>query len=124
MRLSLLLLALLTQRAAARPLSDSPSTDPFTAEVTERVELTVTRGGVELGAITLGLFGGVVPKTVHNFHGLCSATSESGSFDGSPFHRVIKAFMIQAGSGPRGSVYGASFPDEARGAAWRRCFPR
>jgi len=108
----LLLLTLLTQHASARPLSETPSTDPFAAEVTERAELVVTRGGVELGAITIGLFGSVVPKTVHNFHGLCSATSESGSYDGSPFHRVIKSFMIQTGSGPRGSVYGASFPDE------------
>ena len=76
------------------------------------------------GTITLGLFGEVVPRTAANFVGLCSGyTPESGgptqSYKGSPFHRVIKGFMIQSGDVVSGngfggtSIYGRTFDDES-----------
>ena len=45
------------------------------------------------GEIKLELFKSDAPKTVENFIKL----SESGFYDGTKFHRVIKGFMIQAG---------------------------
>ena len=53
-----------------------------------KVQLTTT-----LGSITIQLNSDKAPKTVENF----LAYVESGHYDGSIFHRVIKDFMVQGG---------------------------
>merc|ERR1711971_723775 len=85
-------------------------------------------GGKEAGRIEMGLYGGVVPKTVENFRALTTgekgkikAGSNAGtdlSYKGSIFHRIIPEFMIQGGdftdfNGRGGeSIYGQKFEDE------------
>lgn len=69
-----------------------------------------------LGTIELELFADQVPETAKNFLEL----SKQGKYDGVPFHRVIKNFMIQGGdftnkNGTGGESYlgaGKSLPDE------------
>ncbi|KAH7080282.1 peptidyl-prolyl cis-trans isomeras-like protein-like 3 [Paraphoma chrysanthemicola] len=46
------------------------------------------------GDIKLEIFCETVPKTAENFLALCA----SGFYNGSPFHRLIPNFMVQAGS--------------------------
>lgn len=68
------------------------------------------------GDIKLELFCQACPKTTYNFLALCA----SGGYDGSPFHRSIANFMVQAGSPASGStkesnsVYGEMFEDEIK----------
>ena len=72
-----------------------------------------------IGRIVLELRTDVAPKTCENFRVLC--TGERGKelcYAGSPFHRIMKGFMIQGGditmhNGRGGrSIYGQSFEDE------------
>lgn len=66
------------------------------------------------GKIIIRLFDDVVPKTCENFRVLC----QTKKYYNSPFHRIIKDFMIQGGDFTQGngkggmSIYGSKFPDE------------
>jgi len=65
------------------------------------------------GAFEIEFFAKEQPKAVENFRLL----AEHGNYDGLPFHRIIKRFMIQGGD-PKGdgtggeSAWGGDFPDE------------
>ena len=50
-----------------------------------------------LGRITIGLYGGVVPRTVENFVKLVSAPAGEGSYVGTVFHRVNPGRFVLAG---------------------------
>lgn len=66
------------------------------------------------GKIVIELYTDVVPKTCLNFIELC----RTKRYMNSPFHRVIKDFMIQGGDFINGngtgsySIYGSNFKDE------------
>jgi cyclophilin family peptidyl-prolyl cis-trans isomerase len=64
----------------------------------------------DAGVIEIALWPDLAPQTVGNFVGL----AESGFYDGTVFHRVIRGFMIQGGC-PRGDGRGTpgyQFEDE------------
>eukprot|EP00761_Pharyngomonas_kirbyi_P007756 gb/GECH01007766.1/.p1 GENE.gb/GECH01007766.1/~~gb/GECH01007766.1/.p1 ORF type:complete len:165 (+),score=30.25 gb/GECH01007766.1/:1-495(+) len=66
-----------------------------------------------VGDIKVELFCAAVPNACHNFLALCA----SGYYNGTPFHRNIRGFMVQGGD-PTGtgrggeSIWGGPFDDE------------
>jgi len=90
-----------------------------------RTFFDVTVGGRPEGRIVFELYASDVPKTAENFRALCTGEKGVGAstgkplhYKGTPFHRVIKRFMVQSGdfsnhNGTGGeSIYGAKFEDE------------
>ncbi len=67
----------------------------------------------DYGSIFVRFFGTEAPKAVENF----TTHAKNGYYDGVPFHRILKDFMIQGGD-PTGtgrggeSIWGESFEDE------------
>jgi peptidyl-prolyl isomerase G (cyclophilin G) len=80
---------------------------------------------VDCGRIVFKLFTDKCPKTCENFRCLCTGEKGNGRksgkplhYKGSPFHRIVKNFIIQGGditdgNGKGGdSIYDGAFPDE------------
>lgn len=81
------------------------------------VYMDIGVNGEHSGRIVIKLFSNVVPKTCNNFRTLCN-NNKKLSYKNSPFHRIIKDFMLQGGdftneNGTGGmSIYGNKFEDE------------
>ncbi|XP_054283599.1 uncharacterized protein LOC129000662 [Macrosteles quadrilineatus] len=88
-------------------------------KVTDLVYFDVSIGGQVEGRIVIALFGEVVPKTVKNFKALASDGVKGRKYgNNTPFHRVIRNFMVQGGDVVSGdglgivSIFGKHFKDE------------
>ena len=92
--------------------------------VTHEVTFRISIGNQIVGDIIIGLFGEIVPYTVRNFYVLANRQN-SNRYDsrtlgylGSPFHRIIRNFMIQGGDFTNGdgtggnSIWNRDFKDE------------
>jgi peptidyl-prolyl cis-trans isomerase B (cyclophilin B) len=71
----------------------APTPEPFTTETAD--ELSKYRAVIEtsLGNMTAQFYPDRAPNTVRNF----LRQAQSGVFDGTAFHRVVKGFVIQGG---------------------------
>ena len=83
----------------------------------DQVFMIISINGKPLGKIIFKLFEDIVPITCRNFK-ILSMNTNNLSYKGSPFHRIIKDFMIQGGDftnedGTGGiSIFGENFKDE------------
>ncbi|MES1915294.1 MAG: hypothetical protein MHM6MM_007265 [Cercozoa sp. M6MM] len=102
------------------------------AKLSERYELAhpdnpvvfidISIGGQQCGRVLIELFKHKTPKTAENFRQFCTGEfQEHGralGYKDTPFHRVIKDFMVQGGDFVSGdgrgckSIYGDKFDDE------------
>ena len=81
----------------------------------------ISIGGVNSGRIKMELFADIAPKTAENFRQFCTGEHKRSQrpvgYKNCPFHRIMKAFMIQGGDfvnsdgTGRLSIYGDSFAD-------------
>jgi peptidylprolyl isomerase len=73
---------------------------PFDQSIDEskRYSATLT---TNKGAFDVELFADLAPKTVNNF----VALAREGYYDGTPFHRIVKGFVVQGGD-PTGTGAG------------------
>jgi cyclophilin family peptidyl-prolyl cis-trans isomerase len=71
-----------------------PEPVPFAAETPEQLGRHTVVLETTLGNITIGFDAQKAPEHVRNFLRLAQA----GVFDGTPFHRVVRGFVVQAGS--------------------------
>jgi hypothetical protein len=100
------------------PVKEEVTVDEEPEVVRRRVYLDVGKENFlkdpYLGRIVIELFDDIVPKTTNNFFQLC----RDKKYKNTPFHRVIKDFMIQSGDYEYGSgiggqsIYGRTFEDE------------
>ena len=89
--------------------------DPKDVPVGRKLAIQVSIDGeIQSEEIVVGLFDSVVPKTTENFYQLCLPAKQPNedllkrplSYIGSPFHRIIKDFMVQGGDFTRGDGRG------------------
>ncbi len=73
--------------------SNTNQTETFMQTATPQPGDTIATLETDKGTIQFKLFTDLVPETTKNFIELAKA----GKYDGVPFHRVIKDFMIQTG---------------------------
>lgn len=78
--------------------------EPFKAATLEELRKTVTME-TTLGAMKIKMEPDWAPETVRNFLKLVS----TGWYDGTPFHRIVKGFVLQGGL-PTGRTSGADHP--------------
>ena len=82
-----------------------------------QIYMIISVNNKPLGKIVFKLFEEIVPITCKNFR-ILSMNTNNLSYKGSPFHRIIKDFMIQGGDftnedGTGGlSIFGENFADE------------
>ena len=88
--IALVVFVLSRQSVSFMPKPNEITSEPGTVTLEEA---TLADIKTTLGTITIELFSDAAPKTVENFIKL----AESGFYNGTKFHRVIKDFMIQGG---------------------------
>jgi cyclophilin family peptidyl-prolyl cis-trans isomerase len=87
-------------------------------EIGTKLAMEIEVNGKSFGKVFVGLFDSVVPKTAENFKQMCLSKKEGFGYAGSPFHRIVKNFVIQGGDFLKGdgtgsaSIYGDTFEDE------------
>ena len=90
---------LITQKARSQNFMADPAVIEAVSRGNPVVFMDISIATRPAGRIKMELFRDVAPKTVENFRQFCTGEyRESGlpmGYKGSPFHRVIKDFMIQ-----------------------------